>query len=333
MKSYSVGIGITNKCNFNCSHCYSREGKQYNLNYSQIFDLIDKIPIRSINFGTGESILNPDFIPVFELLFDRNIKCSLTSNGYSIMNLTDEILKKFNDIDVSVDYGESWENDLFRSSGSFEVAMYAIRKLVDLGVEVSIASCMTNMNFSEFGRLFEIVKTLGINLRVNIYKPVYNKNLTLTYDQFWNGVKYLLSYGELIACSEPIVNTIIKDTRISLGCNCGKDSFRIRPCGDIVPCVYWGESNLPLQNISAQAIENDEQFQRIRKIPEFCHDCEDLAFCEGGCGARRYYNDLLLPDPYCYRYLGREEPKLKWSFAEKSADLVHANYLCTFILK
>lgn len=332
MTSYSVGIGITNRCNLNCAHCYSREANPYDLTYQQFVELVDRVPIHSVNFGTGESALHPDFVKILDLLSERNIKFSITSNGYTTMSLPDHILKKIHDVDISVDYGFEVENDTFRSKGSFQNAINSIKRLKSLGVEVSLVSCMTNKNFSEFGNLFEIVKSFDINLRVNIYKPVHNTNLSLSYDQFWNGIQYLFSYGELIACSEPVVNTVIQDRRIRIGCNCGKGSFRVKPSGEIVPCVYWGESTLKIEDISSETIEADQQFKILRTIPEFCRDCEFLEFCEGGCGGRRYYNDITQPDPYCYKYQKREKPELKATFAE-SKDLIHANYLCTIIMK
>ena len=107
------------------------------------------------------------------------------------------------------------------------------------------------------------------------------------------------------------------------------------PKGHIVPCVYWQTTDASIDLLVSkgkEAIWNSESFNRIRIIPEECTDCEYIEICKGGCAARRYYNDLEKPDPYCYKIKGLPQPELKWEMAGEK-DLVHASYLCTMIVK
>ena len=298
--------------------------------------LLEKIKnIRSINLGTGESFMNPDYMRIIELLISRDIKVSITSNGATILKMTDDSLQKLNDVDVSVDAAMCWENDIFRGKSSYDYAVKAIRRCKNLGVEVSVATCMTSLNFSNIGMMIDFSRKFDANLRVNVYKSVSKSNLALTYEQFWTGVDILLREGELISCSEPVVNVILGNKILDGGCPCGKNSLRIGPDGSVRPCVYWPVSDIKITDDSFsidKALESD-QWHAIRTIPEFCLDCPDLEVCKGGCAARRILtNGVDTPDPYCFRYLDKPKPVLTWNRAPMK-DLVHANYLCTFIVK
>ena len=331
-----IGIGLTNDCNLDCSHCYSRENGIVNtLSFEEFKRLVDCVDVNSINFGTGESILYKDFIKIIEYLIVRNIKFSVTSNGYTVSKLPDDLLKQFNDIDISFDFPTTWENDLFRSSTSGSLALNALNKLKSIGVETSIATCMTSLNFNRMSDMINLAREFDVNLRVNIYKPVYKDSLALTYDSFWKGVEILLDSGLLISCSEPIVNTVLGTKILDGGCPCGKKSFRVTPTGHIVPCVYWKTTDCSIDQLANKGIEalwQSESFTKIRRIPEECLKCNYVDICKGGCAARRYYNELTKPDPYCYVIRNLPQPKLNWQYAE-SKDLVHASYLCTFIVK
>jgi len=333
---YSIGIGITSYCNFNCAHCYSRNLEKRNMSISGINKVFEKLPgITSVNFGTGESLLNPDFLRILDVLFERNIKTSLTSNGYSILGLPDDYLQKFNDVDISIDYANAWQNDIFRDENSTKYALDALEKCQKVGVESSIVSCMTNKNFQQIGEMVDVARSYGVNFRVNIYKNVNKSNLNLSYEQFWEGVNILFSAGKIISCSEPIVNTILGVKVLDGGCPCGKSSFRLDPAGYIKPCVYWPDLgiNILSTNMEATEIMHSSQWREIRKIPDFCKDCTHLDICKGGCASRRKLSSSIdLPDPYCYYYQGKEKPNLKYEFSQ-AKDLVHSSYLCTFIME
>ncbi|UCH96280.1 MAG: radical SAM protein [Candidatus Aminicenantes bacterium] len=331
---FSVGIGITDACNYNCRHCYSRTGKPpLYFNFEHFKRLLENNTIESINFGTGESACHDDFRKFFHFSADNHIKTCLTSNGYSVNLLTDDELKLFNDIDFSLDFASSHEHDKFRGRGAFKNVVKGIQRCKNLGVECSIVFTAMACNYKAVKDLTRLAKELVVNLRINIYKPVNTTKHNLSYSQFWYLIKYLVDHTRFIACSEPIVNTVLKNARKGDGIPCGKASVRIKPSGQLVPCVYLGASNVSLPDVGfviPSRIEGYEDFHTF--LPEFCADCEKRKICNGGCASRRYYlGGLNTADPYC-PYRNDEDFTLECTWADK-VDLVHANYLCTLIVK
>ena len=331
---YSVGIGITDECNYNCKHCYSRprSDKFTRLNFNSLKKLCESIKINSINFGTGESILHPDFKKMIKYIHKRGIKMSLTTNGLSINKLSDDKVKLFNDIDFSLDFPSKKDHDAFRRAGAFDNVINGIKKCKRLGVECSIVLVIMNSNYKEIPNMLSIAKELGVNLRLNVYKPKYNKNLKLTYHQFWTAIKSLFDNSKIISCSEPVINALIKHECNDGGSPCGKHSLRIKPDGGIIPCVYWNKNDFVIKDLITKQLEfnKSNEFRKARIIPSECKDCELVEYCKGGCSARRLYNNINKKDEYCF--IDKKWPKLNVEWATPK-DLVHSGYLCTIIVE
>ena len=76
---------LSNRCNFQCSHCYSRlDPTDDDLDFETICRLLDKAAaakVLSINFGGGEPLLHQDLFAVARHATDLGIVVSLNSNG------------------------------------------------------------------------------------------------------------------------------------------------------------------------------------------------------------------------------------------------------------
>ena len=331
---FAIGLGTTNACNFNCAHCYSRGTKLYYHSVGLIRDLTDNLDIDSINLGTGENGLNPHFNDILEFLHNKKIKISLTSNGYTIDFLSLKQLRYFNDIDISIDFADREKNDQFRGKGAYDLAIRGIEKSKDACVETSIACCLTNMNYKYMNEMLELSYKYKVNLRINIYKPVFTDKYKLTYKQFWDTIKLLFLNSKIVSCSEPIINTILGIKILDGGSPCGISSIRVRPDGIFIPCVYWPHGDVKMENIKKEgiiALVKSKELKKIQIVPEDCLDCEHIEICKGGCAARRYYTGLDKPDEYCYLKNDKTPPTLRYTFAN-CKDLVHSTYLCTIIL-
>ncbi|MBF0543339.1 MAG: radical SAM protein [Candidatus Riflebacteria bacterium] len=358
----SLGIGSTANCNLNCGHCYSRPLRGNTLTYSEFEDIIEgkNKKIHSINFGTGENILNPEFLDMVDLCCKKGIRMSVTSNGYTIGQMDEAILKRFNDVDISLDFPDEIEQNTFRKGASWNFVDEAIKKCQKLRIEFSITTALMNINFKQIPGLLQRAAKENCNLRVNIFKTVPKAGIfefKLSYDQFWEAVGLLFTHGNLISCSEPIINAMLNIIPAVSQSPCGLESLRIHPDGEVMPCVYWINSNetitlgdgraIPaeywtkstvhiedLKESFAPAYEN-ESFKRIRTIPEFCRkQCDKVDVCGGGCAGRRYLNGLLdEPDEYCPIYRKLDIPKIEVIKSQDQKDLIHSSYLCTLIFQ
>lgn len=335
----SIGMGVTADCNLNCMHCYSRPLRGQHLSFEQVMRFLENKKIASINFGTGESALHPDFTQIVKKCHEMGIKMSLTSNGYSIIKLSDTMLKTFNDLDISVEFSDSRKQDSFRKGESQMYIDAAVETCQRLGVEFSFTTAIMNINYREIPRLLQRAAQEGCNLRVNIFKPVPGTgtfSYYLDYDQFWEAVRLLFENGNLISCSEPIVNAMLNISCEVPKSPCGHKSLRIHPNGRIVPCVYWTESEIHIDGVdgSFRHIFQSSGFKKIGHIPEFCQTCNLVEICGGGCASRRYLNGKLdYPDDYCPLFLKREIPDIPVSYSSEPKDLVHSSYLCTMIFQ
>src|SRR6516225_11977597 len=93
--SFALGLGLTNECNLACAFCYRDPTRTDRLDLEQVRRVIESVALRSVNLGTGENGLHPDFPAILAYLRQQPIKLTMTSNGRSVQILSDEDVKAF----------------------------------------------------------------------------------------------------------------------------------------------------------------------------------------------------------------------------------------------
>src|SRR5215475_249376 len=83
-QTFALGLGLTNECNLACSFCYRDPTRVDRLSLEQVRAVMQSLPVRSVNLGTGENGMHPDFRVLVGFLRSEPIKLTITSNGYSI---------------------------------------------------------------------------------------------------------------------------------------------------------------------------------------------------------------------------------------------------------
>ena len=335
-----LGIGTTGKCNMHCDHCYSRRYADSSLKLTDIMKIVEVASIESINFGTGENILNDEFLEIVAYLYKKNIKLSLTTNGYSVFNMSDEDLKMFHDIDFSLEYPDKGLQNKYRGHNSWEMVISGMKRCRLLGIPFSIATVLMKPNVDHITDFYDLIKEYECNLRINVIKcnsqdPSLNDELNLSYELFWNSIIAIMSKFSLISCSEPIVCAALGVNNVKIGNPCGKASVRIQPDGSVLPCVYWGKSKIHLNDLfsSGEEILKSEDFLESQLIPDYCKKCSYIDICAGGCASRRRIGEgINTPDPFCPIARGKQFPQITFRKNEKEVDLIHSDYLCTIIL-
>src|SRR3954470_10571367 len=117
----SLGLGLTNECNLTCAFCYRDPARTDRLSLDQVKSVIERLPVRSVNLGTGENGMHPEFKAIVAYLRTQQVKLTITSNGYSVAVLEDDDLRAFHDIEFSLDYSTQAEQDAQRGLGNWEL--------------------------------------------------------------------------------------------------------------------------------------------------------------------------------------------------------------------
>jgi len=297
---FSIGLGLTNECNLACAHCYRDTDRLDRLSLDDVRRICESVPVRSVNLGTGENGLHPEFHAILHYLRARGTTIALTSNGYTASVLTDDELSAFSDLEFSLDFANEQEQDSWRGPGNWRLVLDQTHRALRLGVPVTIIAVMMRTNYDKLAEIGALAASHGANFRVNVYQAVKTDAFSLDYEQFWKGFQRLLESCPLAVCNEPIVRAILGFEAVSGGC--GKGTIRVTPKGDVLPCVYWPRRNLRLADLEQQgrAIVDSPAFRDLSHIPHFCADCRFVQSCRGGCPSRRLLRGGLdLPDEFC----------------------------------
>jgi radical SAM protein with 4Fe4S-binding SPASM domain len=328
---FALGLGLTNECNLACSFCYRDPAQTDRLSLEQVRSVMERLPTRSVNLGTGENGMHPQFREVLAYLRNLPVKLTITSNGHSVTVLSDEELRAFHDVEFSLDYSTEAQQDAQRGPGNWALIHQQAERCIRLGVPVTFIAVMMKANHLGLAKVARVAKRYGAPLRVNVYQAVRSDLYALTYEEYWQGFRALFAETDVIAIAEPLVRAMAGLPARSGGC--GASTVRVTPRATAQPCVYWPGAGEPLSlllSLGSEIVETSP-FMEARTAPEACRSCEYLASCHGGCaGRRRLQNALREPDFYCPIVRGRTE-KLEVRMAP-ARELPKGESACTTIV-
>ena len=327
----SLGLGLTNECNLACSFCYRDPTRADRLSLDQVKSVMERLPVRSVNLGTGENGMHPDFKAILAYLRTQPVKLTITSNGHSVAILDDDDLHAFHDIEFSLDYPTQAEQDAQRGPGNWELIHQQATRCVSLDVPVTIIAVMMKSNYLRLADVARVAKHFEAPLRVNVYQAVRSDVYSLSYDEYWQGFQRLFAETDVIAIGEPLVRAMAGLP--PLGGGCGVSTIRVTPRATTQPCVYWPGSGEPLSDLISEGPEilKSTPFKQARTLPDACQPCEFRDTCHGGCAGRRgLQHALLQPDLYCPIIRG-QRPSLEIRVAA-NRDLPKLSSSCTTVV-
>jgi radical SAM protein with 4Fe4S-binding SPASM domain len=297
---FALGLGLTNECNLACSFCYRDPARMDRLSLEQVRSVMESLPVRSVNLGTGENGMHPQFRDILAYLRNLPVKLTITSNGHSAAVLTDDELRAFHDIEFSLDYPTELEQDAQRGSGNWALVLDQAARCVGLGIPVTVIAVMMKSNFLRLAEVARVARRYHAPLRVNVYQAVRSDLYALSYDEYWQGFRALFADTDVIAIGEPLVRAMAGLPPRTGGC--GVSTVRVTPRATTQPCVYWPGAGEPLSLLVSlrSGVVETSPFVDARTVPEACRSCVYLESCYGGCaGRRRLQNALDQPDFYC----------------------------------
>jgi radical SAM protein with 4Fe4S-binding SPASM domain len=327
----AVGLGLTNECNLACSFCYRDPTRADRLSLDQVKEVMEGLPVRSVNLGTGENGMHPEFKAILAYLQTKPVKLTITSNGHSAALLADQELCAFHDIEFSLDYATQAEQDAQRGPGNWALIHQQAERCRTLDIPVTIVAVMMKSNYLRLADVARDAKQFDAPLRVNVYQAVRSDVYALSYEEYWEGFRRLFKETDVIAIGEPLVRAMAGLPPLRAGC--GVSTVRVTPRATTQPCVYWPGSGEPLSDLISAGVNilNSASFEQARTLPQPCDPCEFRESCHGGCaGRRRLQGALLLPDSYCPIIRG-ERPRLEIRMAA-NRDLPKLSSSCTTVV-
>jgi radical SAM protein with 4Fe4S-binding SPASM domain len=327
----SLGLGLTNECNLTCAFCYRDPTRADRLSLDQVTAVMERLPVRSVNLGTGENGMHPEFKAILGYLRMQGVKLTITSNGHSVAVLENDELHAFHDIEFSLDYPTQAEQDAQRGEGNWALIHEQAERCVRLGIPVTIIAVMMKSNYLRLAEVARVAKQFDAPLRINVYQAVRSDMYALRYEEYWEGFRRLFAETDVIAIGEPLVRAMAGLPPLRTGC--AISTVRVTPRATTQPCVYWPGSGEPLSDLISAGVEilNSTPFEQARTLPPACEPCEFRDSCHGGCaGRRRLQNALLQPDFYCPIIRG-ERPQFDIRMAE-NRDLPKMSSSCTTVV-
>src|ERR1700739_441624 len=200
----SLGLGLTNECNLSCAFCYRDPTRADRLSLDQVKAVMERLPVRSVNLGTGENGMHPDFKAILAYLRTKQVKLTITSNGHSVAVLEEDELRAFHDIEFSLDYPTREEQDAQRGVGNWALIHQQAERCVNLGVPVTIIAVMMKANYSRLAEVARVAKKFNAPLRVNVYQSVRSDIYALSYGEYWDGFRRLFAQTDVIGIGEPL---------------------------------------------------------------------------------------------------------------------------------
>lgn len=350
---YNIGWGLTNTCNMNCKFCYSKDTRR-RIAEKRLADWIRFVDenheyIDSINYGTGENALVDDFFTFIAYVRNKypNIKQALTSNGYIYEKVSkDERLYNIykeciDEIDISLDFADKDKHNSFRGQrNAYDWAMNALSMISEDGKVGTIVFVGFNETLEKenLDGLFQIARKFGVNLRMNVYRPVsesseINEKFIVDYRVLRDAIEYINQEYTIVSLNDILFGNLYSTTA-NIKENTGIDSIRILPDGSICPSTYLiGEKYKSVYAIDQENVLENIQFPVFTEapIPDACSQCIIKDKCCGGVYDRRmlWYGSLEHRDPYCPEENNDEVICENYQYSKKRRVSVHDGYLPT----
>lgn len=347
---------ITWKCNANCMHCGSdciSVEKQNELTTAECLDVVadlKQLGTKIIFLAGGDPLCRKDFGAIAAAIKSHGMEVAFISNG---LGLTDNNLAVVESVDpiafgLSLDAADGWMHDYIRGrKGCFDNVISSIKKLQDMGIEVSIVSTIHKLNFSQIPKIRKLLLDLGVRYWQLQYADFIGRmpaEAMITEGQFWEMARFLLdtkeNYADQINVTGSDVSGYMSDFAVAVqgrwyGCQAGMKVLGIGSDGSVRGCLSQQFDRYIEGNVRERSlidIWNDpEKFKYNRHfdcsmLTGYCKDCRYRFVCKGGCTVAATAKDGCRCNPYClYRieeegFSGLEQARTLF-YADEIAEL------------
>lgn len=264
-----ASVEVTNKCNLLCKHCYMSASSENNDMIT--FDDFKNITKTLVNEGVfnieltgGEIFVNKDAEKIIEHAFENfNIIGVLTNGTVPISEKVMQLFEKNKDrliVSISLDSTKPELHDKFRGkSGSWQLTVNNIKKLVARGITVRIAASIFSENMWEIDKLAALSRELGVKIFSYNFIEDFGRAKSFNKEE---AMEKTLDYNNYILDTleeyKDVIMVVESDSyeRATTNCGAGTSSIVIDAKGGVRPCA------LSPNSFNIGDIYQDEKFNK-----------------------------------------------------------------------
>ena len=244
---YSVTLAVTNRCPFNCWHCYNAGRSQVDLPLVSMRRLATQLQDAGavmVTLTGGEPLLRRDLEEIVEA-FDERTCLILGTTGTGLSRDRARRLRATGlfGVGVSLDSIHQREHDRLRGrDGAYQTALDALKLAAESGLYPYIVSVATRefIQPDHFHAFMRLAAASGA-LEVHLLEPSATGNLTGRSDVLLNRSEkdQILAYQEQVAQDDalPILSSYAYlEGADAFGCGAGLTHLYIDGSGEVCPC-------------------------------------------------------------------------------------------------
>lgn len=343
-----ASLYLTPVCNLSCSYCYIvpfYEDKPDNSltteQWKKIMVDLHSNGVRVLKFIGGEALIRRDLAELIRFAEATGFSgIELTTNGtYAIVHRNAEALEAFGQLKIhkiistSIDSSDAAVNNKLR--GQHSEVVRGIKYLQNLGLPLSVASVVTQLNYLELDRMAEFASEMGINAyQFNNMVPIFpeQRELVITDPEIKRQVVASIeNIAERFAGRMSVVNRFVPAPNVKkelferhsgikeisesslTGCPAGTREVYVLPNGQLIACPMFIRYPAMYSSKSIKDHSFEEVWRSDAAINEFrgyltgpklygkCGTCASGASCKGGCRAMTFFMTQTLDaqDPRC----------------------------------
>lgn len=294
-----IVIELTYNCSLFCEHCYADAGYGSFMCEDFLNKLIEEIvdlQVTTVQLTGGEPTLHPSFERIVKELTNNGIIVTITSNGYFDSKIDKSFLPIVGTsgyIQISIDGLQDSHNKIRGKNDAYEKTLSTVKRLVKMGLDVKVTTCLINQNFSEIEKLISKLKAIGIKwysvAGLDIQGRAKSNNLLVKYDSitFKNMISKLrnLYEDDSFKILQEEFCEYDKDALFK-NCGAGYNMLKISPIGEINPCILsrekLGKINLEynLKRFLNDRLSTMNSLSKmIAPCKDLCGNCKSLEYC------------------------------------------------------
>jgi len=244
---FSVTLAVTNRCMYNCWHCYNAGRSQKDLSLAELKKVVSALQILGVVHVTltgGEPLIRRDLEEIAGA-FDERTYLTLNTTGVGLNPDRAHSLHRAGvfALGVSLDSLSKEEHDRMRGKkGAFETALTALSLAADAGLYPYVISVATRSFLEEnnFMNFLNFASEAGVK-EVHLLEPCATGNLSERGDVVLTPIEKdrILEYQKNVACDEslPILSSFVYlESAEAFGCGAGLTHLYIDGSGEVCPC-------------------------------------------------------------------------------------------------